>query len=67
MLLGLSHPKRCNQDRLRPLRPRLISVVARGTTAVKAMEPRAASSACRRTRRASRSTWPGEDRAASGG
>ena len=29
-----------------------------GTAAVKARDPRAASSACRRTRNASRSAWP---------
>ncbi len=36
-----------------------------GTAAVKAIDPRAASSACRRTRSASHSVWPGVVRAAS--
>lgn len=46
-------------------RPKPSSVAAVGIAALKKSDPRAASSACRRTRNASSSSSPGEERAAS--
>ena len=55
----------CNHDpRVRWPRPRRRRAVAAGIAAVKASDPRAASSACRRTRKASCSERLGEPRAA---
>jgi hypothetical protein len=56
--------KGIRQRRVRSPLFRPIRCVTAGIAAVKASEPRAASRACRRTRRASCSVCPGEDRAA---
>ena len=67
LLRSRCHTSKRSNDRPRPprRRPNPRSALMRGTAAVKESAPRAASRACRRTRNASRSAWPVDDRAAS--